>query len=414
MSTNRRAKSTTAVDPNVSRTGYRFGRWYRSRPLIGGILIVFAGLEMIFSGQLDIGSIHIQVGIEGMQAMILPVALATLGVLIIAMPVHRIFYGVMSLVISIYALVGVNLGGFLIGTVVGIVGGIMCVSWAPKRIPAVDFRGLADDEAPGNPAAPESVLAVDSFTEPPPFRSAPGAAGAAKGFAIVAMLLLACASATSLASTASFADTPTPSATADPSPSASADPTPTPSATAEPLPDDPLPAGPGPASMPPAPTPPKPAAPHVRLNAAPATDPPSDADAPLAAIPLARLRSSAVTLAGARYVGTVGVALAGGSTATVLKITADRVAMGGFALDSADPAARILATTASTLILGGPVTIYCTSLAGILADGSTVTFDLTSPPPVGVALPSLENATIALVAVMSGTAALAGAVETVR
>ena len=89
---------------------------------------------MFFSGQLDIGKIHVQVGIEGLQATIIPVLLVVLGVLAITMPVHRIFYGVISLVVSVYALIGVNLGGFFIGMLLGAVGGVAVVAWMPKTV----------------------------------------------------------------------------------------------------------------------------------------------------------------------------------------------------------------------------------------------------------------------------------------
>ncbi|MEC5150226.1 DUF6114 domain-containing protein [Cryobacterium sp. GrIS_2_6] len=109
-----------------------FTAWCRQRPFVGGILVVLAGVEMFFSGQLDVGTIHVQVGIEGMQAMIIPIIVVLLGILAIAMPTHRIFYGVITLVFSIYSLVGVNLGGFFIGMVLSAIGGILVVAWMPK------------------------------------------------------------------------------------------------------------------------------------------------------------------------------------------------------------------------------------------------------------------------------------------
>jgi hypothetical protein len=109
-----------------------FVGWYRGRPFVGGALTVLAGLEMFFSGQLDVGKIHIQVGIEGLQATIIPILMVILGVFAVTMPVHRVFYGVISLVVSVYSLIGVNLGGFFIGMLLGSVGGVMIVSWMPK------------------------------------------------------------------------------------------------------------------------------------------------------------------------------------------------------------------------------------------------------------------------------------------
>ncbi len=98
---------------------------------------MLAGVEMFFSGQVDIGNIHVQLGIEGLQATVIPVMLALLGVLAVTMPVHRVFYGIISLVVSVYSLIGDNLGGFFIGTVFGTVGGVLVVSWMPKTSESV-------------------------------------------------------------------------------------------------------------------------------------------------------------------------------------------------------------------------------------------------------------------------------------
>jgi hypothetical protein len=110
----------------------RFKAWRSERPFVGGLLTALAGIELFFSGQLDIGKIHVQLGIEGLQATIIPVVLVLLGILAVVMPVHRIFYGVIALAVSVYSLIGVNLGGFFIGMLLGAVGGILTVAWMPK------------------------------------------------------------------------------------------------------------------------------------------------------------------------------------------------------------------------------------------------------------------------------------------
>ncbi len=64
----------------------------------------------------------------------LPVYLATAiaGVLAITMPAHHVFYGVITLAVAVYSLVGVNLGGFLVGMLLGCVGGVLVVAWMPR------------------------------------------------------------------------------------------------------------------------------------------------------------------------------------------------------------------------------------------------------------------------------------------
>ena len=100
------------------------------------MLVLLAGVEMFFSGQLDVGHIHVQVGIEGFQATIIPIGLVLLGLLAMLMPQHRIFYGVIALVVAVYSLIGVNLGGFFVGMLLGSVGGILIVAWMPNKVPA--------------------------------------------------------------------------------------------------------------------------------------------------------------------------------------------------------------------------------------------------------------------------------------
>lgn len=419
MSTKRSLERAVSERPNTSSTRTRFGRWYRGRPFFGGLLIVLAGIEIILSSQLDLGNIQIQVGIEGMQAMILPIALMTLGALIVAMPTHRIFYGVMALAFSIYALVGVNLGGFLIGTLIGIVGGVLSVSWMPRHttvVTATESRDNSDDldlddlESLGlEPLALESGAAAVSA------RRATGsrAHGLQDGvLAIVAVAVLVGATFTGFAASPSFAESTVPiieptAPSGAPAPTAPTG-APAPTPTADP-PLTPVPT-PGPDLTPSPTTSPAPEPPIslVAPIAEPAPIPLSDPDALTAAAPSARLQGASVTLEGAHYLGTVSVARADGTVVVALKITADRVMIRNFSLDSTDPGAQIAPTSGSAMTLTGQVTIFCSSLAGDLADGSRATFDASTPPPSGIALPSLNNASVGLVTVLSQTATMTG------
>lgn len=124
--------------------------WRRERPLVGGILLILGGLVMFGSSQLDFGRLHIHLGIEGLQAVVIPLLLIVLGALVIATPAHRILYGVIALATSVYSIVGVNLGGFLVGFLLSAVGGILAVSWMPR--PGTDPAAEADADADREPA----------------------------------------------------------------------------------------------------------------------------------------------------------------------------------------------------------------------------------------------------------------------
>lgn len=146
--------TTSATEGTTSaRQGHGFRYWRRQRPFIGGMLVALGGVELFFSGQLDTGNLHIQLGIEGLQATIIPIALAALGLIAIAMPAHHVFYGIIALVIAIYSLIGVNLGGFLLGMLLATIGAILVVAWmGPPATPAA-----AADTAPGSAAAAEKA-----------------------------------------------------------------------------------------------------------------------------------------------------------------------------------------------------------------------------------------------------------------
>jgi hypothetical protein len=134
----------------------RFARWRIQRPFAGALLVALGGVELFFSGQLDIGRIHVQLGIEGLQATIIPVVMVLLGVLVMAMPAHRIFYGVIALALAVYSLVGVNLGGFFVGMLLGAVGGVLVVAWMPPPV------GTATDSDAGAPGADASAGVGDA------------------------------------------------------------------------------------------------------------------------------------------------------------------------------------------------------------------------------------------------------------
>lgn len=165
----------------------RFRAWRRTRPFWGGLLVVVAGFELFGSGQLDFGHLHLQFGIQGLQATVIPIVLVLLGVLIWTMPVHRVFYGVIALVLSVYALIGVNLGGFLIGMVLGIVGSVMALSWMPQEATtdeAVEPEAARPRHAEslnltGNAPSTDDTLVLEDSSAPRPFSVAPAEAGIA-------------------------------------------------------------------------------------------------------------------------------------------------------------------------------------------------------------------------------------------
>ncbi|MFE5308812.1 DUF6114 domain-containing protein [Isoptericola sp. NPDC056605] len=177
---------SAASTPEVPATRrQRFAAWRRDRPFWGGTLAILSGLVLWFSGRLQIDNFEIQLGIEGMQSTLLPVALVLLGALVMTQPQFRVFYGVITLAISVYSLLGVNLGGFGVGMVLGVVGGILAVSWMPRPAAEAAEAEPATDDVPATapdrdaapaPADPREVQEV-GLAEILPFDEEPARGG---------------------------------------------------------------------------------------------------------------------------------------------------------------------------------------------------------------------------------------------
>lgn len=135
---------------------HRFRSWRRQRPFIGGLLVIIGGIELFFSGQLDTGNLQIQFGVEGLQATVVPIALVVLGLFAIYKPTHHMFYGIIALVLAVYSLVGVNLGGFILGMLLSTIGAILVVAWMGPRDKVADTE-VTEGQGSGKPAAEEPV-----------------------------------------------------------------------------------------------------------------------------------------------------------------------------------------------------------------------------------------------------------------
>lgn len=432
---NSTAVSSTADASNSSTRTVRFLAWYRTRPLVGTILMILAGIEMFFSGQLDVGNIHVQIGIEGLQATILPLALVLLGILTMLMPVHRIFYGVIALALSVYSLIGLNLGGFFIGMLLGTVGGVLAVSWSPRVPvpPAVTpetgpprppfIRSGARDAAAVTQAAEAAATAHDKGAD----TGATGAAGAAdatgatgatdakrsrKGLANHVSIILCLA-----LGLGSIAAAPVPTAEhgavcvpvlgqCNPG-SGSGQPSPT-------SPAVPVPTVPGHL---PAPGIPPTGQTTVPGDAAPSGTPTvlsPDPGASTFTQPAAQMGGSAITITGPHKVSLVTVPLADGSTTPALKIEADDIIVKDFILDVMKPGGSILVTTSSQMELRGHVVVYLDSFTGLLGDGSAVTLGMATPPSGDELPPTVFRFTMGFIGLSSDVCSMAASHEKVQ
>lgn len=338
---------------------HAFVAWCRKRPFIGGLLSVLGGIEMFFSGQLSVGAMRVQVGIEGFQATIIPIVLVLVGVLAVLMPQHRIFYGVVGLVVAVYSLVGVNLGGFFIGMLLASVGGVLIVSWMPHR-PASAGGALA--------IALTAVMSLGLAAGQPQ----PAAAAEPTGTCILGFIG-DCSK-----------PSPTPAPTASTEPGEPSAPAPSPSAGA----------GSGDTVAPPDPTGP--------TLVAPASASPVFTGKP------ALLQGSSLAFSGLRYLGLATVRLSDGSTATVLKLSMDSVTIPGFRLDTRDANGAGTDTVATSMSFSGGVDTYLASFKAVLDNGKAVQYDIQHPPSAGGSMPVMRILSLEVFGITGGSSALTG------
>jgi hypothetical protein len=148
----------------------RFRQWRRHRPFWGGLFLILAGLELFFSANLTLADMEVHFGQEGYLSYLLPIILLICGALVWVTPAQRLFYGIIGLVTALYSFLGLNLGGFGVGMLIGIVGGALAIAWGPPRAPAAPATAEADAEPESSPFFPHSSEPEDAGDETEPER----------------------------------------------------------------------------------------------------------------------------------------------------------------------------------------------------------------------------------------------------
>lgn len=141
----------------------RLRDWRRGRPFWGGLLLVIAGVELLVAPAAQSLILPIDLiaytGVAGVSGPLIAVLLITLGALSWFQPAQHLFFGVVGLMLGLVSFVTSNFGGFVIGMLLGIVGGSLVFAWAPRvdrrRRRGRGRRRSADADAAG-PATPDT------------------------------------------------------------------------------------------------------------------------------------------------------------------------------------------------------------------------------------------------------------------
>ncbi|WP_431780576.1 DUF6114 domain-containing protein [Streptomyces chumphonensis] len=151
---------TPSPEAPVSRSPLRrartaFRRWRRTRPFWGALWTGLGGFVIFFLPMAPLGKI-LQVGVGGIAGMAGGVLLMAMALLILLMPGQRHTAGVIAVIAGVASFPLSNLGGFVVGMVLAVLGGSMAFGWLPER-PARRWRrfrrrpAAEPTPAPGTP-----------------------------------------------------------------------------------------------------------------------------------------------------------------------------------------------------------------------------------------------------------------------
>jgi hypothetical protein len=133
----------------------QFRAWRGTRPFWAGLFVLLGGLPIAYFpyAHLQIGHLTLAMATTaGAGSLIIGVLLVVLGVSLWFQKHVRVFAGVAAILLALVSIPVSNLGGFLIGFLLALVGGAMAVAWVPGAPPAPEPAPEAAAAPGGAPA----------------------------------------------------------------------------------------------------------------------------------------------------------------------------------------------------------------------------------------------------------------------
>lgn len=154
----------------------RLRAWLRGRPGTAALLVAVAGAEL---GYLPLGRPELLgfQGVGGTSSLLIAAALLTVAVALLYRPRRAQLGGGAAMLLGLLSCPMANLGGFLLGMVLAVLGGALAMSWRPRQCAAAAGEGAPPEAASGN--GPAVVAGSDDSAEPGGSVTRPTAAGTA-------------------------------------------------------------------------------------------------------------------------------------------------------------------------------------------------------------------------------------------
>ncbi|MEU1285962.1 DUF6114 domain-containing protein [Kitasatospora sp. NPDC005856] len=106
--------------------------WRGGRPFWGGLLVTLGGAEILFTLKAPLPVI-LHIGMQGLAGYLVPAVMMLCGLLILFNPAQRLFYSILAVLASLASWVTSNLGGFVIGMLLGVIGACLTFGWLPEQ-----------------------------------------------------------------------------------------------------------------------------------------------------------------------------------------------------------------------------------------------------------------------------------------
>jgi len=114
------------------RSGFR--QWRAHRPFWGGLLLTLAGAEILLTEKASL-KVVMHIGMQGVVGYLLPTLMLLCGLLILFNPAQRLFCSLLGILLSLGTWLTSNLGGFLVGLLLGATGSCLTFGWLPHQEP---------------------------------------------------------------------------------------------------------------------------------------------------------------------------------------------------------------------------------------------------------------------------------------
>lgn len=165
---------TPAAPGQFTRRRLQFRAWRGTRPFWAGLFVMLGGFPIMYFpyAHLQLGHLPLAMATTaGAGSLIIGVLLIVLGISLWVQKYIQIFAGVAAILLGLVSIPVSNLGGFVVGCLLALIGGAMAIAWAPGVPQSARESGMGKG---GAPEATDVVGEPDDLSETSPAEGANG------------------------------------------------------------------------------------------------------------------------------------------------------------------------------------------------------------------------------------------------